>query len=458
MAEEREIRIEYVDFVEVQKWPRNPKDHDIHETKKSFHRFGFTKPILIDEGTGKLVAGHGRLETLEVIRNRGEVRPNGIKEVDGKWLIPVLRGVKFDDPYEAEAYLLADNRLSEIGGWKRDVLKEVLSDMDGIDGILDGTGFDISDYISPDLDELEDNADKGTSAEVSQDKWNVKQGDIFQLGNHFIYCADSTSPQTYINFLGQEKITGIVTSPPYAERRKSTYGGINQDDYVEWFRNFQEVVKSIIKDDGHFFLNIKPHTAEAGEYKNQIHPYVNELVFRMQTEWGWCLIDEYCWPHMVPPRRVVKKFRNSWEPIYWFTKQVDFKWYPEAVKGTTDTAVYKREKSWGKWSNLQGSRTYFVPRGEKGESYPSNVLYLGRVVDSRHPAQYPEMLPIFFMTACSLEGEKWLDPFCGSGTTLFAAESTGRIGYGIEQDEKYVALVLEKAHEKGMSISKVQGE
>jgi DNA modification methylase len=214
-------------------------------------------------------------------------------------------------------------------------------------------------------------------------------------------------------------------------------------------------MSSFIIDNGHFFLNIKPHTAEVGQYKNQIHPYVNELVFRMQVEWGWKLIDQYCWPHSVPPRRVVKKFRNSWEPIYWFTKDTDFVWYPEAVKGTTDTAVITREKSWGKWSNLQGSKTYYVPRGEKGESYPSNVLYLGRTVDSRHPAQFPSMLPTFFMTACSIEGEYWMDPFCGSGTTLFAAEEIGRVGYGIERDPRFVSLILEKAKEADLEIRKV---
>ena len=139
---EREIHVEYVDYENVKEWPRNPKDHDLHELKKSFHRFGFTKPILIDEGTGQLVAGHGRLETLGLIKERGEGRPKGIKEVDGKWYIPVLRGVEFDDPSEAEAYLLADNRLSEIGGWHESMLSTMIEEMGDVDGLLEGTGFE----------------------------------------------------------------------------------------------------------------------------------------------------------------------------------------------------------------------------------------------------------------------------------------------------------------------------
>ena len=67
METTEEIRVEYVSIGEVEKWPRNPKDHDLHEIRKSFYRFGFIKPILVDEGTKKLVAGHGRLDTLKIL-------------------------------------------------------------------------------------------------------------------------------------------------------------------------------------------------------------------------------------------------------------------------------------------------------------------------------------------------------------------------------------------------------
>lgn len=143
-----EIRVEYLDFEEVEKWPRNPKDHDLHEIRKSFFRFGFVQPVLLDEGTGRLVAGHGRLDTLRLLKNRNIEPPRGIQEVEGKWLVPVLRGVVFDDPAEAEAFLLADNRISEKGGWKQDVLDTMLQEMVDVDGLLEGTGFDIVDTLT----------------------------------------------------------------------------------------------------------------------------------------------------------------------------------------------------------------------------------------------------------------------------------------------------------------------
>jgi hypothetical protein len=140
--EDDTIRVEYVDFEEVKKWPRNPKDHDLHEIRKSFNRFGFIKPVLLDEGTGQLVAGHGRLETLRLIRKNEGEPPRGVKVSGDSWLVPVLRGVEFKDAREAEAFLLADNRLSEIGGWNKNLLDSIIGEMSEVDGMLEGIGFD----------------------------------------------------------------------------------------------------------------------------------------------------------------------------------------------------------------------------------------------------------------------------------------------------------------------------
>jgi site-specific DNA-methyltransferase (adenine-specific)/site-specific DNA-methyltransferase (cytosine-N4-specific) len=458
MTEEITIRVEYTDFEEVESWPRNPKDHDLHEIRKSFYRFGFIKPILVDEGTKKLVAGHGRLRTLRLLKNRGTKPPRGVVVVEDRWLIPVLRGVEFSDPAEAEAFLLADNRLGEIGGWKQDLLDTMLEEMVDVEGLLEGTGFNIADALTKserlELKDMMENTGDKKLPDQCQEKWEVERGQIWRMNKHRIMCGDSANIEEVNLLLEDSKVTGIVTSPPYAERRSKTYGGIPTDEYIEWFNEVQKILKSVLLPTGHFLLNIKSHTPESGKYINQRHLYVYELVVAMVKQWGWCFIDEYCWPHMVPPRRVVKKFRNSWEPIYWFTKQTDFIWFPEAVKGKSDTAVYKREESWGNWSRLQGRKRIFVPRGETGDTYPSNVLYFGRVVDSRHPAQFPEQLPSFFMQACSLEEDKWYDPFCGSGTTLFAADEVNRIGYGMELMPEYVALVLEIGEERGLKIKR----
>lgn len=139
-----EVRIEYVPLNELAKWPRNPKRHDLEGIGASIARFGFTLPIAVDAKTGRIVAGHGRLEALEVRKASGEVAPRRIKvdRKSGEWLAPVLRGLEFDDEQEAEAYLVADNRWTERGGWDDELLAQILEDQVEAQRPLTGIGFD----------------------------------------------------------------------------------------------------------------------------------------------------------------------------------------------------------------------------------------------------------------------------------------------------------------------------
>ena len=137
-----EIRIEYVPLGSVARWPRNPKLHDHDALGASVDRFGFVQPLLVDERTGQLVAGHGRLETLQKRKAEGKPPPGRVTVgADGEWMVPVIRGVAFGSEAEAEAYLLADNRLVEIGGWNNDVLIAMLDAARMDPTALLGTGF-----------------------------------------------------------------------------------------------------------------------------------------------------------------------------------------------------------------------------------------------------------------------------------------------------------------------------
>jgi hypothetical protein len=138
------VRIEYVPLSSLVKWPRNPKDHDLEALGASYKRFGFVSPMIMDERTGRLVVGMGRLEQLEAMFATGDAPPARIQAKDGEWLVPVVRGVSFRSDEEAEAYLLADNRLTERGGWLDELLDEMIGDLDAGEG-LEGTGFDEDD-------------------------------------------------------------------------------------------------------------------------------------------------------------------------------------------------------------------------------------------------------------------------------------------------------------------------
>jgi ParB-like chromosome segregation protein Spo0J len=124
-------RIEYMALDELQPADINPKRHS-GEIDRSFERFGYTEPVLLDERTGKLIAGHGRLEALKGRREAGQAPPDGI----GKdWTVPVVRGWKSQNDDEAAAALVASNQLTTLGGWDDRELFEVLNSLDDLDGV-----------------------------------------------------------------------------------------------------------------------------------------------------------------------------------------------------------------------------------------------------------------------------------------------------------------------------------
>jgi hypothetical protein len=118
MPERRDesIRIEYLPLSALLKAPRNPKDHDIPLLHDSFSRFGYVEPVAINERTGRLVAGHGRLQALQQAKAKGELPPNRVEARDDDWYVPVLRGISFDTDAEAEAYLVVSNQATAAGG------------------------------------------------------------------------------------------------------------------------------------------------------------------------------------------------------------------------------------------------------------------------------------------------------------------------------------------------------
>jgi hypothetical protein len=133
------LKVEYLGLGELEQWPRNPKLHDIEVIKGSIRRFGFTLPVVIDEATGKLVAGHGRQEALSQMKVANEDPPKNIQVRRGEWLVPVVRGNEFASEQEAESYLIADNRLVEVGGWDPEMLTAMLEGFEGPD--LAAIGF-----------------------------------------------------------------------------------------------------------------------------------------------------------------------------------------------------------------------------------------------------------------------------------------------------------------------------
>jgi hypothetical protein len=142
--------VEYVALDDVRPADRNPKTHDHDTLRASFDRFGFVEPIIRDERTGRLVAGHGRLDELRMARARDAATPPpGISlDADGRWLVPIITGWASRDDVEAQAYIVASNRAVEVGGWDESILADVLADLETVEGGFVGVGYSIDDALA----------------------------------------------------------------------------------------------------------------------------------------------------------------------------------------------------------------------------------------------------------------------------------------------------------------------
>lgn len=157
----------------------NPKLHDIPALKASLRRWGFVLPLVEDEATETLVAGHGRLQALLEMREDGEDAPRRVKVVGDEWFVPVLSGVAFRTAEEAEAYLLADNRLVELGGWKTDELVEMVKD-------LQDRGVPTLGWAPDDMQKLLADASSPEAVSDTIDEMTIKQLVLFYPTEQFV--------------------------------------------------------------------------------------------------------------------------------------------------------------------------------------------------------------------------------------------------------------------------------
>ncbi|WP_370944024.1 hypothetical protein AB5J62_33625 [Amycolatopsis sp. cg5] len=197
--------IEYVPIEDVEGAARNPKGHDTAGISRSIGHFGLAELPLIDERTGRLVAGHGRHEQLLTWAKDGRDAPEGVRvDDDGRWLMPVIRGWSSRSDDDAEAYLIASNNLTTRGGWDDRMLAEVLHDL-GEAQMLDLTGYEPDDLAAledaltageEDGDEGEgDPPDKGEALRlagvtVGEPDYETTTGQIWTLGRHSLVVAD----------------------------------------------------------------------------------------------------------------------------------------------------------------------------------------------------------------------------------------------------------------------------
>lgn len=247
----------------------------------------------------------------------------------------------------------------------------------------------------------------------------------------------------------------IFTSPPYADQRKKTYGGIEVDEYVDWFLPKAEQFYRVLKPTGTFILNIKERVVNG-----ERHTYVIELILRMREQ-GWLWTEEYMWHKKNSyPGKWPNRFRDAWERLIQFNKHRKFNMFQEAVMvpigewskdrlaKLSDTDKIRDESKAG--SGFGKNISNWLGRSMV---YPTNVIHMATECSNKnHSAVFPIDLPEWFIRLFTEPGDIVLDPFSGSGTTSVAAVELNRLYVGIDISREYCDLANKRLAERQIRL------
>ena len=257
--------------------------------------------------------------------------------------------------------------------------------------------------------------------------------------------------RTELSKVASDSVDLIVTSPPYADQRATTYGGIKPDEYVAWFLPIADELQRVLKPTGTFVLNVKEPAIDG-----ERHTHIIEIVLEMRRR-GWLWTEEFAWHKKnCYPGKWPNRFRDAWERLLQFNKQRKFKmrqdsvmvpvgdWHISRMKNLSETDQARDESRVG--SGFGKKVANWVGRDMV---YPTNVLHGATECGNRnHSAVFPYWLPEWFINLFTDPGDTILDPFMGSGTTAFAALENGRNVVGIEVHEPYYQELSERLSEE----------
>ncbi len=259
-----------------------------------------------------------------------------------------------------------------------------------------------------------------------------------------IYTGDN---REILKDIPDNSIDLIVTSPPYADQRKNTYGGIHPDKYAEWFMPISKELLRVLNPKGTFILNIKEKVVD-GERST----YVLELIIEMRKQ-GWLWTEEFIWHKKNSyPGKWPNRFRDAWERLLQFNKEKKFNMYQEEVMVPMGNWTQNRLKNLSETDRRRDNSKVGSGFGKnisnwlnRDKAYPTNVLHLATECNNKnHSAAFPEELPEWFIKLFTKEGDTVLDPFMGSGTTLIVANRMKRNSIGIDIVPEYCEMVRQQ--------------
>ena len=411
IEQQRTLDIEVLPIGSLKPYARNPRTHSdkqIHQIANSIRQFGFTNPVLIDSDLG-VIAGHGRIEAAKLL---------GIREV------PTIR---LDHMTEAQkrAYVIADNRLAENAGWDRELLAlelQYLSDLD-LDFDATITGFETAEIDvliqGIDLDGTSDRADEVSEIDDLVPPVN-RLGDLWELGDHRLLCADATKAESFDGLLNAQKAQMVFVDPPYNVRIDGHVCGLGAIKH----REFQMAAGEMSELEFMEFLK-----ATLGHLANFS---VDGSIHFVCMDW------RHCFELTSAGRGVYSELKN----ICVWNKD----------NGGMGSLYRSKHELVFVFKNGTGPHINNIELGRHGR-YRTNVwdyagintMRAGRMDDlAMHPTVKPTALIADAILDCSKRHGIVLDCFGGSGTTLLAAEKTGRHGYLMELDPAYVDVAIQR--------------
>lgn len=388
------IQVSEIELVSVNSLIPHPKNNNKHPPEqierlaKLIEYQGFRNPIVVQKGTNLVVAGHGRIEAAKKL---------GYKQV------PVTYQ-EFDSEAQLYAYLTSDNA---IASWAELDLSAVNQEMLDLGPDFDIDMLGLKDFVIEPIEKFEPQADEDEVPEVVHPI--TRKGDLWLLGKHRLLCGDSTMIDDVERLMNGEKADMVFTSPPYNgnthladgnifdHKAKKLYGNgyhdnRSSDDYVSFAGTVLE--NCFLFTEGYIFWNVSYNAKSRFEYIKQIIPRLDFL------------IEQVCWkkPHAVPFKGSLMR---QWEPIYIFS--------------TTKKQLGVKDPTVNHWeiSNKDAQHR-------------------------DHKACFPVALPEKGIGLVTPISEIVLEPFCGTGTTLVACEKTNRKCYGMELDEKYCDVIIQR--------------
>ena len=441
------LNVEYRKVEALIPYARNPRTHNDEQVAKiaaSIVEYGWTNPVLVDGDNG-IIAGHGRLAAAHKL---------GLTEV------PVIELAHLS-PTQKRAYVISDNRLALDAGWDDAMLALELAELSEAGFDLALTGFEDAEIEALLADDLGDgdgdqkqDADEPDAADDVPDTPTTpvsRLGDVWALGQHRLICGDAADPSVIASLMLGEQAKLCFTSPPYGNQRDYASGGI-----TDWDGLMRGVFGNVpMADDGQVLVNLGLIHRD-----NEVIPYWDGWLGWMRTQ-DWRRFAWYVWdqgPGM--PGDWQGRLAPSFEFVFHFNRQSR---KPNKIVPC---------KHAGQDSHLRADGSSTAMRGKDGEvggwthagqptqdkRIPDSVIrvmrHKGKIgQDIDHPAVFPVALPEFILDAYSDSGDIVFEPFGGSGTTMLAAERTGRRCRAVEIAPEYVDVAVKRFQQNFPDVS-----